>query len=295
MFREFVESHFKLHGRGLLATFWFYGDESGIHDGANWCVVSGYVGRDDHWIAFDDAWKALLKQADVTDFHATEFFGRTEDGKRIGQYALWTDAQAEAYLASLTTLIDDSKLIHPIGRGVHVADFMSLTIGERRFLTGGVFLHGKFRRNTGAPTKPYYLAVIDSVIDATVGTPDGSVVHFLFDRQNVLGAQAINAFNVACKQLETEHPVVAARVGSMAFDDRAKFGGLQAADLLTHLWYCYAESTITGKQVRGDRFDALEVLTQRKPRLAIQNLKAMRHDLDKHLPQDVLAKMRASA
>lgn len=277
-----------------MSTFWFYGDESGIHDGANWCVVCGYVGREDHWVTFHTVWKQLLDEFGVTDFHSKEFFGRTSDGKRVGQYAGWTDAQAASFLEHLTAQINLSELIHPVGCGVNVSDFHSLSVGERRYLTGGHFVHGRFRHNTGAPTQPYYLALIDVLVDVLRGTPgDGSAMHLMMDRQNVLSAQAVNAINVAHNKTKIEHPEIASRLGSVAFDDRIKFGGLQAADLLTHLWYCYAESLVTGKRVRGERADALKVLTERKPQLVIQNRETMNGDLAKHLPADVLAKIRA--
>ena len=60
-----------------------YMDESGIHDGAHACVITGYWGHERRWRRFEDEWKKILVAADepaLTEFHSVDFW--KPDGTR---------------------------------------------------------------------------------------------------------------------------------------------------------------------------------------------------------------------
>lgn len=51
-------------------------DESGIHAGATHFVLAGYVGGTRRWVRLTRLWMNHLADFGVTDFHATDLFGR---------------------------------------------------------------------------------------------------------------------------------------------------------------------------------------------------------------------------
>jgi hypothetical protein len=296
MFRDFVQSTMRLHGDGCLAAFWLYADESGIHDGAAYCLVCGYVGREDHWLRFDQRWREVLADAGQSDFHAKRFFARSANGARVPPYQGFSDREATAFVEALIgTVVAPEHHLNRIGIGIDTAAFSSLSTGERRYLTGGNFHHGRFRLNTGAPTKPYYLAFFHTYLQALRGLPqDNSVMHFMFDQQNVLQEQALAAMRIATDALKARNTPEwwLNQIGPISFAERKKYSALQAADLATYLWYCYAESRAKGVPVSGERGSALKLLASRDHQLPIYGRDEMADDLAK-LPDSVRDRIRA--
>jgi len=60
----------------VCALAWVMADESGIHQGAPVCIVAGYLASPTEWESLDKPWVEALRKANVSYFHAAEFFNR---------------------------------------------------------------------------------------------------------------------------------------------------------------------------------------------------------------------------
>ena len=209
-----------------------YCDESGIHDDALKCVVAGWVAAAPEWQLFEDKW---ARASDSIDFHAKEFFGRDDSGRRLGPYASWTDDRALRYMNGLIEALS-LPVLRPTGAVVHVDAFRALTLDERRWLTGGAKRRGAHKwHNQGSPNRPYYLGFMDCLEGATnyVQHPH-TKVNFFFDQQSVLAPHALRFYQLARAHLRDP---MTPKMGDIAFKGKAGIGALQAADLLAHVLY----------------------------------------------------------
>lgn len=123
----------------------FFGDESGIHDTAKWCVVCGYIGSSEQWDSFNEEWRRTLSKHGLDYFHATEFFAaHGGDGLEV--------------LAEFTAIINKYDIV-PVGTAVEIAPFLSFSYGERMFLTGAVRnVDARRWSTTGLPSRSYLAA-----------------------------------------------------------------------------------------------------------------------------------------
>jgi len=268
-------------------------DESGIHDGASICVLSGYIGSLKQWCWFEDAWDEVLDKYDVLDFHSKEFFAVIE-GKRVGHYyrrskrnerlnySDWSDEQTAKFLDELLDIID-SRNVSPVGASVEVPAFWALSYGERRFVTGGHF-HGEKFITSGAPTKPYFLMFDHCLVDSANKTKEGKRIVFVFDQQKQYESRAIEQFGESVRLLDKP---MAEKFGGVMFQPRIDAPGLQAADLYTHCWHRYQ----TDRKTVGElRLRALDVLTKKAIGMPIYNA-AHFETMLRQLPLEIRAKI----
>jgi hypothetical protein len=144
-----------------------YLDESGIHDQANVCVISGYWGTQKQLQKLEKAWKKVLRDFDfpMEDFHAKDLI-KKRDHRRM--------------LEKLAGTIAKHPKVHPVSYGIIVDDFNSFTLEQRRFFTGAeLLLTGKLTP-TGCPNKPYFVPFQNIVKLLTDYAPLGGKVHFSF-------------------------------------------------------------------------------------------------------------------
>lgn len=274
----------------MKSTLFVFADESGIHDTAPYCVLAGYIGSPRQWIIFEKKWSELLDEYGLSEFHAKRFFARDNEGKRVSPFHGWSDFEARQFLARLVAMINERRL-YPIVGVVDVAAFNTLSVGERRFLTGGNILKSGKWDTHGAPTKPYYLAFQFFIVEAMQRAVKGKTVHFIFDRQNVLQSRAGETFYEIIKVIERGESLVnvSADLGNIAFRNSAHEEGLQAADLLTHGWYSY----LTRRDTMSDeRMDAMDMLSQKRESIRMLDAGAMQTLLGK-LPPNLLAQIQA--
>lgn len=205
--------------------------ESGIHDGASVCVVAGYVGSLGEWRRFERAWGP---HASAPGFHSKEFFARDNTGTRVGPYRGWDDVRARRYFSTLLNTVLGLKL-YPIGALVDVRAFQKYTEDERRIMTGGKLTpRGKWAQ-TGAPSKPYFLAFWKAVTRATEITDRKDWnIDFVFDQQNQYESLALQTFKGLKADLDEDYT---SRLGSAVFASRRDAIALQAADMLAHAWH----------------------------------------------------------
>lgn len=99
-----------------------YLDESGIHAGAEVCVIAGYFGGPGQFKKFEHAWQRGLRAIgiEMEEFHAKNLTQRRDRQNAV---------------EDLAYLIAQFR-ISPVSYGIIVKDFFSFDEGQRRFLTG---------------------------------------------------------------------------------------------------------------------------------------------------------------
>jgi hypothetical protein len=203
-------------------------DESGIHDGAPFCVVAGYLGSARHWKHFEELGDPLRRGKPST----RNVFARDPQGNRVAPYTEWDEAKAETYFNELLRVIT-SVNIYPIGGIVDVAEFNKYSEEERAHLTGRDRRSGR-QTITGAPTKPYYLAFQEAIASSFHRlTRSDLQIHFTFDQHQQFAPLALEMFRYFKRP---EFPY-ASNMGDAIFASRNDATGLQAADLLSYCWF----------------------------------------------------------
>ena len=206
-----------------------YLDESGIHDGAAVCVISGYYCGRGQWRKFEALWRKTLAQFNVPleKFHAKNLV------KRRGFFDSWNDQIFTAFLDALASAIIEYK-IHPVTVGVVIADFFSFSHSQRRFLTGARLEDGKLI-SSGAPGKPYFCPFQECVARVAESAPVGGKAHFFFGLDRPFAGYA-HAFmdDILAHPYARVHNQIGR---SPAFPLAKETPQLQAADLLAYVSY----------------------------------------------------------
>lgn len=81
--------------RRLVAYF----DESGTHHGSPVVAVGGYVASENQWRSITKQWRAELRRAGVSAFHASDL------EHRVGEFSGWSTARAIEFRRRLTDLL----------------------------------------------------------------------------------------------------------------------------------------------------------------------------------------------
>ena len=251
-------------GRHLIAKLWVLADESGTHAKPSHCIVGGYIASPAQWDSFEKVWKLVLEKFGVPDFHSKDFFPRASNGERLSWYNGWTDKKADLFLMHLTSLIHVSEL-WPVGGIVDVAAFESRSFGEKKHYTGGLF-DGRKWYSSGAPSKPYFLAMNLMYRTVFERTEPGTVVNFLFDEHADYEAHALEFF-YSNKQFL--HKQFSDKLGQIGFAPDHKLRGLQAADLLVYSWHHYLSRG--ADNMRSENIQALSDLTRKRESFPLAN------------------------
>jgi hypothetical protein len=243
-------------------------DESGIHGGSPICVVAGLVLPAKRAWTLSTEWQtSLLYKYSVPYFHAKEF------AQRSGPFRGWSERKIRDFsidaigiINSATSNFENETLI---AAALTSKDFFALSIEERRWLTGGQYVHStsttkKKWKKQGAPTKPYFLLFQQAVLDAVKFTQDrtfqgnplgtGEVVHFIFDQQHEYEATARAVFR-AMKQMPLS---VRERIGNVVFSSKLRAIPLQVADFMAYESFNY----LSNREVNG-----VDVLSHQATRL----------------------------
>ncbi|MHB8516093.1 MAG: hypothetical protein ACYDCT_12020 [Dehalococcoidia bacterium] len=261
-----------------------YADESGIDSRRGYCVVAGYVGSPRQWDRFKTEWGHALGK--VPAFHSKRFFGRDENGGRLDHYRGWSEKDADNFINGLLSVIQRHRLT-PVGGAIDLSAFNALSVGERRFLTGGhPKAHGGWELSTGAPTKPYYLGFRFLVQEALGLARAGARVHFVFDRQEVLRAHAKTTFGRICRRAV---PPTSVQLGDLTFEDCTQTVQLQAADLYANVWHAYLAKR---SKLSTGALDALYQLTRKRKGMPVYQTEAFEANLHR-LPAEIRKRLRA--
>ena len=254
-----------------------YADESGTHGNAKYCIVSGYLATPRKWGLFEADWRAILRDYQITDFHSKDFFGRQKTQGR-GQFDRWPEKRANELISELTQVIHKRNL-NPIGGAVEVAAFNSYTKGERAFMTmADVDAAGRLV-TSGAPSRPYQLAFVTLMTEACQGAFGDAKVHFVFDRNHVEEARAVQTFTQMRDRISNP---LWDKLGRVSFAGHNDEIGLQAADLHAYLWHNYST---TGPSMTSERQRAFGFITRRRNRMGIWDTRLMEELLSRLTPR----------
>jgi hypothetical protein len=197
-----------------------YLDESGIHEGAEVCLIAGYFGGRGQWCKFEKLWKQVLREFDVplSEFHA-KALAKRRDSCNLQLALARTIARCKIY---------------PVAYGVLVRDFFKLSLSERRFMTGATLTPEGRIKETGSPNRPYF-APFQPVLKRVLSyAPVGGRANFFFGLDSPFAKYATDLY--AKLQHNGLHPYQE-RFGDIAFPLAKETPALQAADLLVHLMY----------------------------------------------------------
>lgn len=257
-----------------------YGDDSGTHQDAKFCLVLGYIGSPRQWKLFRRDWQATLtmlpkREGKKPEFHAKEFFQRASWQSHESPYYRWTETKADAFLDRLLDTIHRYH-VEPIGGAANTNDFFAYSEFDRRYLTGAPLLTlthwygGEFEitdklvEHESSPNHPYFVVFPGFLLEAVrkSGKVGDCQVHIWLDRQQGIEAragEAFNSFKGHCKLPET------ANLDSLSYRDSDKEVGLQAADLYAYVWY----RKLTGSSMTKQLSRAFQMLTKKKPNIMV--------------------------
>jgi Protein of unknown function (DUF3800) len=249
----------------VMTELYTYADESGIEDGARFCIVGGYMASPRQWKAFRKDWAAALSEfgfrAGREEFHAKIFFNRQSPYRR------WANERCATFLRRLLDVINRRQVV-PVAGVVDVAAFNALPLEQRQFETGGIFRtpleassHSSPRRflSTGAPNTPYFCAFGNLIGEVVHKAPPDARLNFVLDRQNIVESRAVETFHEVWKNSLSPadtHNVGfldeqgIQRMGGLIYEDSTRELALQAADLYCYVWNRFLTRNISSKLLK---------------------------------------------
>jgi hypothetical protein len=190
----------------VMTQLFTYADESGIEDGAPFCIVGGYMASPHQWKAFRKDWAAALGEFGFRpgseEFHSKVFFNHQ------APYRSWGHERCATFLRRLLDVINRRQVV-PVAGVVDVAAFNALPLEQRQFETGGIFRtpleassHDSRRRflSTGAPNTPYFCAFGSLIGEVVRKAPPDARLNFVLDRQNIVESRAVETFHEVWKK-----------------------------------------------------------------------------------------------
>jgi hypothetical protein len=221
-----------------VAVLKAYFDESGIQDGAKYCVIAGFVASTRRWSDFERKYRSFgVADAQDPGFHGKRFFVRDPKGCKVSPYKDWTDERLFGLLKSLVDAIASTD-VTAMAAYVDIAAFGQYSEEERRYLTGSAQNpRGKWELS-GAPGRPYFLAfqsVLMRSLTLIRRPRPGVAVNFVFDRQETFSGFAQALYEHAAETSPTQ--AIRNQLGGLLFESRQTELPLQAADMLAHATY----------------------------------------------------------
>ena len=262
--RGFLDSLYPRGRKKVVVSLELHLDESGWTQ-QSVCVIAGYLASDRQWIRLTNAWEEVRTSHNAPPFHAHDFF-TLEAFKH--SYPGWTRGQGWKYLSKLIAIKRKHRLTE-INTAVRASLFSSLSVEQRRFVTGGQLrfsgrdgkiTHGKWIKS-GGPNQAYYLCLISCLFRVLAEIPEHLVLHLYMDEQRQLAPYALEIhrqFKIAF----AEH-----RIGDIAFSTRENSPPLQLADMISYLRFQEATECLTDHEqnalaglveIRGDRLAYVE-------------------------------------
>lgn len=185
-------------------------DESGDIGLGDIFAIGGVAGSLDHWGNFAQEWSAILKHADLDDFHMNEFENRR------GYFEGWEEARKRDLLKPLVDLIVGSPVI-AFGATFDLAVWNQLS--------------DRMKRRWVDPYLLVFQVVVQILAQISKSVGEGHTISYIFDRKDKFRAKAEDAFN----QLR-DMPDRSGRehMGEILFRDRPTVPELQAADMFVY-------------------------------------------------------------
>lgn len=121
-------------GKGVMAFFRAYFDDSGTHKGSAVVVMGGLIGTDSQWEAFDAAWRAKLL-APLPDKPRLKKFRLSACMAAEGEFENYKPVERQAVAGAFRDIIVDTKLASTTSAVDWVA-WDELVVGKIRELLG---------------------------------------------------------------------------------------------------------------------------------------------------------------
>lgn len=231
-------------------------DESGIHEGAQVCVVCGFFGGENQWKKADRQWKEILDRYGIAEFHSKDFWGRDEKSQRVGAYKSWSDDKANKFLSSLVGVVE-TNVVYPVSSAIVVPDFYSSSHDERRFLTGGLYFKNKFR-SSGAPSKPYFVPFQHCITESAKYCKPGIQINYYFDFNKEFKNYAVDLYSMLKNLAAAQRDPISKALGNIEFPTGLQAPALQTADLLAYQTYQYCKVRITNTRVSQEPLETAQ-------------------------------------
>lgn len=293
-------------GKHLIAmVLHAYGDDSGTHRDAKFCLVLGYIGSPRQWKLFERDWRAALKmlpqiEGKKPEFHAKEFFQRASWQSHDSPYHRWTERKADAFLTRLLDTIHRYR-VEPIGGTANTQEFFAYSEDQRRYLTGAALITtthwhenqleivDKLLEHQGAPSRPYFIVFPGFLLEAIrkSGNVGDCQVHVTLDRQPALEAKAGEVFDSFKKHCGLPEAV---NLSDLIYAESQNKVGLQAADLYAYVWNRKLTGTMTDQLLK-----AFKVLTKKKPNIIVAGKRYFDASLERAVREQAAAIKKALA
>jgi Protein of unknown function (DUF3800) len=198
-------------------------DEAGTHATSDVAVLAGLLGPADAWAAVEKAISDDLNHEAVDFYHATDVEAHP---RPRGKYKKWSRTRARAFTDRITAILVDAPQLVGLGVFVDAKDWLAATDLIKPF-----FQQDDTEKLTKTPFKlPYHILVktcLGVVMESlNPSLPPNEKVAFVFEDNDWKHA-VIDGYDVFKKL----HPQ-SSRFGTIAFEPKIGFPGLQAADLL---------------------------------------------------------------
>jgi hypothetical protein len=182
-------------------------DESGTHDGARVLALGGWVGTEEDWEDFQTHWDAALAKHGVSAFH----FSKCENGR--GEFEGWSSSKKARLTEDLIRVICRHNIQGFCG-AIPMGYYKGIVQGS------GSILEEKH--------SPYVL--LESYLIEIICKKVHSPVHYVFEEQREFRKFAIsNSWDIREK-----FPGRDKKMAAIVYRPKAKYAGLQAADLLVY-------------------------------------------------------------
>lgn len=233
-----------------------YLDETGIHDGAPMCFVTGFFGGRGQWRKVAGSWRDVLHRFEVPvdQFHALYAVKRRKFFANMDEH---THAQ---FMTELAKAITDFK-VYAVSFGVVVSDFYMFTENERRFLTGMEITPAGKLSGTGNPNKPYFMPFLHIVRTVASYAPKGGVAHFFVGVERPFHGYAKDMFEVLKGGPNTGN--YRERLGAIEAPLAKETPELQAADFFAYMAYDRARECVASGNWFKPSIPALDALTRK--------------------------------
>lgn len=199
----------------LVLKIKFYGDESfARHEpGFQGCYdVGGFITDSSAWNDLIPDWRAACRSA-----KPIEYFRMRELIERSGQFLGFTDAEAEAKLESLASVIESHAHRLVILDSIITWDMYDHAV------------HSAFKEFCKTPYFFGVMGIILGLLEVVRDLGKAQPVRFIFDEQIGLELPIHQAFHIAKSVLSIEQ---ASALETIAFGDDRKIPPLQCADLM---------------------------------------------------------------
>ncbi len=215
-----------------------YMDDSGTNPAT---CIAGYLGGRTQWNRLERDWKKVLEREGVSEFHGKNFWSRT------GEFCGWDDKRHAKFIDDLLKIIEGLR-IYPFASATYPEDWKVLSLDERRFLTGGVFLYGELILS-GKPSQPKALPFHHCLFAPLDYCHDGLTVYYHFDSDKNFDGWASKFYSYVRKMhmLGWTHKMGA----EITFANSVESAPLQAADLLAWEVNRYATERHGNPKVKG--------------------------------------------